>query len=183
MRSRKLLALAAGLVLGLLMAATPAVADRDTVWLHVNVNGLDDMDGTVKITLPLSLVEVAIDSADTSHIFRDLKRDKGVDLAKLWKQLKTADMDEFITIDSNDAKVKVFKEAGVFRVSVSEFEGESKSIEVRIPFTIMDYLFDPKREGFKLSDMVADLRNELPLVIVEASDPGGERVKVWIDNN
>lgn len=181
MRSRKLMAITAGLVLGVLASGSPASADAPNVWLHVDVSGLDDHEGKVKITLPLSLVEVAIDSADTSEIFRDLKRDKGVDLAKLWKQLKNADMDEFVTIDSDKAKVKVYKEAGVFRVSMSDIDGEVSQMEVRIPFSVMDYLFDSKREGFRLSDMVADLRNDLPLVLVEAHDGSAERVKVWLD--
>jgi len=181
MRSRKLTAITAGLILGVLAAAPPALADVENVWLHVDVNGLDHHEGTVKITLPLSLVEVAIDSADTSGILKDLKRDKGVDLAKLWKQLKNADLDEFVTIDSDDAKIKVFKEAGVFRVSMSDLDDEVDQMEIRIPFSVMDYLFDSKREGFKLSDMVSDLRNDLPLVLVEARKGSDERVKVWID--
>ena len=183
MRSRMSTAITAALVLGVLQATAPAASEEPTVWLHVEVNEAEDSNAKVKITLPLSLVEVAIESADTAQILRDLRTDKGMDLAKLWEQLKSAELDEFVTIDSTDAKVKVFKEPGVFRVTASEVDGDETKLEVRIPFSVMDYLFNEDHKGFRLSEMVSGLRAELPLVLVEARDPRGERVKVWLAEN
>jgi hypothetical protein len=142
MRSFKLIAGAAAMALALMVAPTPAVAGDSTIWLHVQVNEGDTENSKVKITLPLSLIEVVIDSADTVDIMKELHGEHGVDIAKLWQQLKTADMDEFVTIESDEADVKVFKEAGTFRVSVkADEDGDEKNVEVRIPFTLLFFFY------------------------------------------
>jgi len=59
--------------------------------------------------------------------------------------------------------------------------GESEpNVEVRIPFTVMDYLFEQDRKEFKFSDLVESLRGHLPMTIVEARNDG-ESVKVWLE--
>jgi hypothetical protein len=179
MRSRKIAMLAAALVLAALAAAGGySRADEPVVWLRVDVS--EGGHERVKVTLPLSLIEVVIESVDPSRIMTELKSEKGIDLAKLWRQVRNMDLDEFITIDSDEAKVKVFKDREVFRVTIQEEGQEKPNVEVRVPFPIMDYLLEDRRGDFKLSELVDGLRGHLPLVLVEASHDEG-RVRVWLE--
>jgi len=161
--------------------ATPAAASDDsTIMLRVEVNGTGAENAKVKVSLPLSLIEVVVESVDTSHVMRDLKTEKGIDIKKLWRDLKNANVDEFITVEKDSEKVKVYKERDTFRVSIQEDGNDSPNIEVRIPFSIMDYLTESHDDGFKLSEMVAGLKTQFPLTIVEARHDG-QNVKVWLE--
>jgi hypothetical protein len=173
--------LAATAILALAPLATPAVASDDpAVMLRVEVNGTGTDNAKVKVSLPLSLIEVVVESVDTSHVMRDLKTEKGIDLKKLWHDLKNANVDEFITVEKDNEKVKVYKERDVFRVTIQEEGNDSPNIEVRIPFSIMDYLTENHDDGIKLSEMVAGLKAQFPLTIVEAHHDG-QNVKVWLE--
>ena len=164
-----------------LAAAAPARAEEPTVWLHVEVVGTGHDVPNVKVTLPISLVEVVLESVDTHHGFlTHVGKDGEINLAKIWKQVRNLELDEFVTIDSEEGKVKVFKDSRYFRVTVQEPEYEQPNMQVKIPLALMDYLFDEQREGFKFSEMLASLRGSLPLTIIEATHEEGQ-VKVWLD--
>jgi len=161
-------------------AVSPLFAEEPTIWLRVEVNKTGEDHAKIKVTLPLSLIEVAIESVDPSRVFHDIKSEKGIDLAKMWKQVRNLDVDEFITVDSDEAKVKVYKDSEFFRITVQEENYEKPNVEVRIPFTVMDYLFEEHKEGFKFSDLVRSLKGQLPLTLIEATHDEGT-VKVWIE--
>jgi hypothetical protein len=155
-------------------------AKESAIWLHVQVSETGSTTPKVTINMPLSLIEVVIESADAGDILKEIKSEKGIDLAKLWRQLRDADMDEFVTIDAEEAKVKVYKDRRNFRLTVEDLEHGEGNVEVRIPFEVMDYLFEEEHEDFKLSDLVGALRGDLPLVLVEANHDG-DMVKVWLE--
>jgi len=148
--------------------------------LRVDVNGNGADAPKVRVSLPISLIEVVVESVDTSHVMRDLKTDKGIDIKKLWRELKNANVDEFVTVEKESEKVKVYKERDTFRVSIQEEGNDSPNIEIRIPFSIMDYLTESHDDGFKLSEMIAGLKTQLPLTIVEAHHDG-QNVRVWLE--
>lgn len=173
-------ALAGAAILILAPLAAPLLADEPVVMLRVDVNGTDKDTPKIRVTVPLSLIEVVIESVDTSEVMHSLKTEKGIDIKKLWRELKNADVDEFVTVEKGDKKVKVYKERDTFRVSVQEESYDSPNIELRIPFTVMDYLTEEHKEGFKLSEMIEGLRAQLPLTIIEAHHDG-DNVKVWLE--
>jgi len=162
------------------VAVSAAAADDHVVMLRVDVNGTDKDTHRVKISVPLSLLEVVVESVDTTQVMRDLKSDKGIDIKKLWRELRKADVDEFVSIDKDDAKIKVYKDRDLFRITVQEENFTTPNIEIRIPFSVMDYLTDDHDDGFKLSEMIAGIHTQLPLTIIEAQHDG-ENVKVWLE--
>lgn len=174
----------AGLTALALIALTgwqAAVAEAPTIWLNVEVNGADAAVPKVKINMPISLIEVVINSIDTTEVMQHLKTEKGIDLTVLWQNLRDADVDEFVSIDSEDAQVKVFKEGQNLRVTVKEAGFDEPNVQVRVPFTVMDFLIEGATQNeFRLSQLVEQLRGNLPLVLLEANHDE-ENVKIWIE--
>lgn len=169
------------IALMVLLGAPALRAEEPTIWLNVEVNDATTGGPKVKVYLPLSLIEVVIDSLDTTEVLTHLKADKGIDLADLWRNLRDSDVDEFVRIDTDDEKVKVFKEGQTLRVTVQEAGYEEPNVQIRVPFSIMDFLVEETGRGeFRFSEFVAQLRGSLPLVLVEASHHD-ERVKVWVE--
>ena len=83
-----------------------------------------------------------------------------------------------MTVEEDDEKVRVWKEAGYLMVSVVEHDGEN--VEVRVPARVVDALLSG--EGNEL-DLVAALEalvdeGEGQLVTVTGDD---ENVRVWVD--
>jgi hypothetical protein len=174
-------ALAAAAVLALAPLASPAAASDDpVVMLRVDVNWKGDHADKVKVSVPLSLIEVVVDSVDTTDIMRDLKTDKGIDIRKLWRELKNADVNEFVTIEKDNEKVKVYKDKDTFRVTVQEEDYDTPNVEIRIPFSVMDYMTQDHKDGFKLSEMLSGLKSQLPLTIVDARHDD-KTIKVWLE--
>lgn len=161
-------------------ASAAARAAEPMVMLRVDVSEAGGDHPKVKVTVPLSLIEVVIDAVDPSMVMKEIKTEKGLDLAKLWRQLRSADVDEFISIDHDGDKVKVYKDRTNFRVTIQESGYDEPNIEVRLPFAVMDYLLDERREEYKLSELVEALRASLPLTLVEARHDG-DSVKVWLE--
>ncbi len=180
MRKRMLSVAAVAVAFALLGGTVPAVAAEPTIWLHVEVNDEGGVGPRVKVHLPLSLIEVVIDSLDTGEVMREIRIEKGIDLGRLWRELRSADLDEFVTMEVDGARVKVFKDRQSLRMTVQERGYAEPNIRVRIPFAVMDILTEAEKGEFRLSELVRAVRGELPLVLVEADRDEGS-VRVWID--
>lgn len=181
MRAARITAgLAAG-ALVVLLAAQPAAAVEPAIWLNVEVrDGMSDSP-KVRINIPVSMMEVMVSSLDTAGIFEDLNSDHGIDLAELWRNLRDAETDEFVRVDTEEAKIQVFKEMDTLRVVMQETGYDEPNVQVRLPFAVMDYVVEGKEMGeFRLSELMDRLRGHLPLVIVEAVHQD-ESVRVWLE--
>lgn len=180
MRKKMLSVATVALAIALLGGTVPAAAAERTLWLHVEVSEGQDLSPRVKVHLPISLIEVVIDSLDTGEIMREIRIDEGIDIGRLWRELRSADLDEFITIEVDEARVKVYKDRHSLRLTVHEDGYDEPNVRMQIPFAVMDYLVDSEDEEFRLSELVRAVRGELPLVLVEAERDEGS-VRVWID--
>lgn len=164
-----------------LLAAQPAAASGPAVWLNIEVIEKMADSPKVRINVPLSMMEVMVDSLDAAGMFSDLHSDHGVNMAELWRNLRDADTDEFVRIDSEEAQVQVFKEMDLLRVVVKERGFDEPNIQLSLPFAVMDYLVEGAEMGeFRLSEMVERLRGHLPLVVVDAFKDG-ESVRIWLE--
>lgn len=180
MTSRNLRMMAPALALVAMAATASAGAEEPAIWLRVEINQAAHDHAKISMTVPLSLIEVVIENVDPSRVMTEIKTEKGIDLAKMWKQIRNMDLDEFITVDTDDAKVRVYKDTKFFRVTVQESEYDSPNVEMKVPFPIMDYLLQPHKEGFKFSELVESVRGSLPMTLLEATHDEG-MVKVWIE--
>ena len=174
----------AGLALaGALLAgwwAQPIQAASDSViWMRIEANHMDDR-GHVKVNLPLSLIEVVIDSIDKRDFMAELEEDHpSLNIPKMWREIRKMDVDEFITVESDKENIKVFKDRDYFRINVTESGYAEPNIDVKLPLELMDYIFEGRKE-FDFQELVGRLRGHLPLTVVTAKHEGAD-VKIWLE--
>ena len=165
----------------LLAAQVPAAAaDGTALWLRVDVTHSGEEAGRIKINVPLSLMEVVIESADGEKLFHPLDvADGHIDIAKMWQSIRDMASEEILTIEAEDEIVKVWKDREYFRVDVKDAD-EGATVEVKIPIGLMDYLFNSERTGFDFQALVSTLRGYAPLQLVKVVS-NDENVAVWIE--
>lgn len=162
-----------------LLATPPAAAADGALWLRVDVIKAGEEAGRVKINVPLSLMEVVIESADGS-MFSPMDVAKGhVDIAKMWQSIRDMASEEIMTIEAEDEIIKVWKDREYFRVDVNDAD-EGANVEVKIPIGLMDYLFTKEHTKFDFQELVGTLRGYAPLQLVKVVS-NDENVSVWIE--
>ena len=161
-------------------AAALSAADND-LWLHVKVE--EDDDTKVTVNLPMSVVGKALPMLPEEHFAAKQMHIDHMDMSiaemrELWREVQNTPDVTFVTVEEDDEKVRVWKEAGYLMVSVVEHDGEN--VEVRVPARVVDALLSG--DGNEL-DLVAALEalvdeGEGQLVTVTGDD---ENVRVWVD--
>ena len=178
--------LSACLLGGLLLAGSPtasavAAEDGPVVWMKVEVNQENAENAHVKVNIPLSMIEVFVDSVDKRQFLGHFESSHpGLDLANVWRQVRDAPMDDFVTIETDEENVRVWKDSEYFRVDVQEPGYPEPNIRIKLPLAVMDYLFDPEQSTLSFQEMVQSLRGSLPLTLLEANKEG-ESVRIWLE--
>jgi hypothetical protein len=162
------------------IASAASSSRQDVVWLHVEVKDEGGDHTKVKVNLPLSLIEVVVDSIDKREFMSRLEeKAPSLDIPRLWHEIRKAELGEFVTVESDKEHIKVWKDRDAFRISVKE-EGETEpNMMVRIPLEIMDFVFDSKGKSFSFQELVESLRGHLPLTLVEGRHKD-ESVRIWL---
>lgn len=73
-------------------------------WLKVQIQGSDSPRAQLKLTLPLALIELILDSSDSRH-FRVDEGDCEIDLKAVWTALKKAGPRALVEIEGDDGSV------------------------------------------------------------------------------
>jgi len=175
------------LALGLGMAAVagPAAIAKpssggDVIWLKVEVHDSGSGRANVKVNVPLSLIEVVIDSIDKREFMANLQDEHHLDLQKLWREVRNMNGSDFVTVETDEENVRVWKDYDFFRIDVDKIDGKEGRVEVKLPLAIMDYLFESKRRNFDFAELVDQLRGHLPLTLVQMRDED-HSVKIWME--
>ena len=180
--ARRLAVLAMALPL-LAMAAAPALAsDKEVIWMRVQVFDQGGEHAKVKVNLPISLIEVVIDSIDKREFLSEIQEGHpSLDIQKLWRQIRKMEGGDFVTIESDKENVRVWKDKEFFRINVKEEGFDEPNIEIKLPLSVMDYVFDSSSDkGFSFQEMIEQLRGHLPLTLVQVKH-GEESVKIWLE--
>ena len=94
------------------LALAPALAQSGGRWLHVRVVDSGEKAASVKVNLPVSVLETMAQAIEDDH-FRDGKIELGHDgidaaqLQEMWKAIRSSQDMEFVTVESDDATVNV----------------------------------------------------------------------------
>jgi len=181
---RVALALALAMPL-MVLAASPARASAshdDLVWLRLEAQGLDHDDARVMIKVPLSLIEVVIDSVDKKGFLNEIEREHpSLDIAKMWRKIRKLDLEEFMTIETEKESVRVWKDLDFFRVNITEMDHDEAKVKLQIPLELMDYVFEANDSGrFDFHEMLDQIRHHLPLTLVQV-DERDKSVRVWLE--
>ena len=180
MRLRTRLAFAA---LAFTLAAFPAAA-RDR-WLHVKIEQTKDEPQTVRVNLPLALIESAIpllesEQFDGSKIkIGDESWDKAR-LKTLWDEVKRAEGGEYVTVESGSESVRVAKIGDLLTIKVRDSRRGEGKVDVKIPLAVVDALLSGSGDQLNIVAAVRALgsRGDGQLVAI---DDDSSVVRVWID--
>lgn len=175
---RKMLAAVAAMAL--VVPATAAHA-QEANWIHVRV---DEADGAkVRVNLPATMVDVALDIAEDEGLEEELDLDSEdvsiAELLRLWSELKNAGDAEFVNVQDGDEHVRVFRKGD--RVYVNVDEGETEKVRVQMSAEVADALLDSEGERLNVRAAVQRLAEigDQELVSVQDTDA---TVRVWVDN-
>src|SRR5258708_817686 len=176
--------------------STPSSSSASERWLHVRVTSSEDKTETVRVNVPLEMAEKVLPAINKDRLhngkvkFNDHDFE-GVDLKVLLDAVRSSKDGEYVTVQSNDADVRVAKQNGYMYVHVTEKEShgsdkhakssEKSKVEVKVPMKVVDALFSAGKDEL---DIVAALRalsahGDAELVSVKSDD---NTVRVWLDS-
>jgi len=167
----------------LAMTGSPvSAADKNVIWLHVEVNDQAGEHQKVKVNVPLSLIDIVVDSIDKREFMSNLEEGHpSLDIPKLWREVRKMNGSDFVTVESEKEHVRVWKDNEFFRINVQEEGYSEPNIEVKLPLAIMDYVFESRTKDLNFEDLVDQLRGHLPLTLVTLKHEEN-RVKIWLED-
>ena len=158
-----------------------------TPWIHIQVIEEGADAEKVNINLPLSLIQVALDVAPKDALSQAQVQleQHGLsvgDLRRLWNELRDAGQEEFVTVESNEERVRVLRRGDDIVVDVEEAtpEGkEGKTVHIEVPVSVVDALLSGEGEELNLEQMVARLQDQRGEIV--RVNEGESQIRIWID--
>ena len=170
------------------LALRPALAQTGARWLHVRVVDGGDKAESVKVNVPVSVLETMAEVINDEHV-KDGRIHLGGDgldadqLRKMWQAVRSSQDMEFVTIQSDDATVKVAK-SGRYLLAKVDGTGHgdgAEKIEVKVPLDVLDALLDAPDGQLNLKAALQALAAHDDGALVQVHD-GTSDVRVWIDS-
>jgi signal peptidase I len=110
---------------------------------------------------------------------REMPIDMGA-VRRLWRAIGDIGDAEFITVDSEDATVRVSRAGDWLLVNVEECGDDGgETVDIRVPVAVLDALFSGDGDTLDIGaavERLADLRGDI--IQVRGDD---HQVRVWID--
>jgi hypothetical protein len=169
-------------------------------WLHVSVNSTDANGETVRVNVPLALVEKVLPAINKDKLHsgkirvHELQVNE-VDLRAVFEAVRDTKDGEFVTVQSRKNNVRVAKEAGYLVVKVREMKEARKTetadekpvapfeerVDVRVPMSVVDALLSGAKDELDLLAAVRALSAHGDTILVTVEDRKNT-VKVWVDS-
>lgn len=172
------------LTLTLIFGAVTAAAADSGKWLHIKVDG----DDQVMVNLPLSLISAAM-TAIPQEIRAEAHNEMNIafdevdldwaQLMELWQSIRDAPEATFVTVESDGQTIEVRKE-GDFLLVDTDGDGNDAEVNVRFPLAVVDALLSGPEGTLDLEAAINALAEEADGHIVSVRD-GEDTVKIWID--
>jgi hypothetical protein len=173
---------------GVLALAVPALAGEAS-WIHVKVDEVGAKAETVRVNLPLSVIETAAplvseQIAKNGKIAFDKEGKQGLDKAQLqsfWNAIKNAPDAEFVTVESDKEHVRVAKSNGQLIIKVREDKAKADNVTVEIPLAVADALLSGPTDQLDFVAAINALKRsgQSQLITVDDKD---SKVRIWIDD-
>ncbi len=192
MKTHRILALLAGLVMLAAALAAPVSAQAQTEkWLHIRVNEGEDGE-TVRVNLPLALAEAILPSIKVKHFEGGKVRleehmrahIEDVDIRAILEAVKSAQDGEFVTVQSKKDNVRVAKKAGYLLVEVREMDKdgeEHEKVDVKMPMTVVEALLSGGKDELDILAAIRALAQHGDTELVTVQDKK-TTVRVWVDS-
>lgn len=173
--------LALALLIGSL--SSPLVAQKKDPWFHVEVKENKTEPEYVKVNLPMSMVDVAL------NVMQDKKFNKGhfklptdevsiADMRKIWSELRKAEKAEFVTVEKKNETVRVAKDGNYVTIKVTE--NQKQKVDLKVPVAVVDALLAGSGEELDIKAGLAAMQKQNVGEILTIND-NDTHVRVWID--
>lgn len=169
--------------LALAFGAVPLQAQ--TPWIHIEVDENDTDASHVKVNLPLSVVEIALEAAPEKivddgrirmhHIDEDIDVD---DLRRMWSELRSAPDSELVSVQKKEETVSIRRQGDQILIDVDDRE-DRDTAHIQVPVSVVDALFSGEGQELNLKEAISQLKS-LRGDIVRVDD-GETKVRIWID--
>jgi len=178
--------------------ATAALAVAAERWVHVKVVEANEDGERVRINIPLSLAEkvlptIKADKLRNGKLKLDDEAFDRVDLRGLLEAVRTAQDNEYVTVESRHENVRVAKSGGFLLVKVRETRDWGKkaakaaesepfeTVDIKIPFTVVNALLSGDKDELDLLAAVRALSEYPDLELVTVNDQSST-VRIWTDS-
>ncbi len=175
------------LLLPLASQAQTAQTSKQERWLHVRVVNAQPKGETVRVNLPLELAEKVLPTIHqeclrNGKVKIDTSKAKDVDLRALFDAIRTTKDGEFVTVQSDDADVRVAKQTGFLLVYVHD-KGHAKSdqVEIRVPMKVAEALLSAGNDELDILAAIRALSSQGDTELVSVKN-NEETVRIWLDS-
>jgi len=159
------------------------LAQSSGPWLHLEVKENKTEPVLVKVNLPVSLVDVALDVVREEGLrhgkFKLEHTEITVaDMKEIWNELKKAGNAEFLTVERRHETVRISREGEFVLVKVTE--NQEPKVDLKIPVSVVDALLEGPGDELNLKAAVAAMQQKQvgDILTVNANNT---RVRLWID--
>ena len=173
------------LALALLVASLSSslAAQKKDPWFHVEVKENKAEPEYVKVNLPMSMVDVAL------NVIKDKKFDNGhfklptdevsvADMRKIWSELKKAGNAEFVTVQQKNETVRVAKEGNYILVKITE--SKKPKVDLKVPVGVVDALLAGSGDELDIKGALMAMQKQNAGEILTVND-NETQVRIWID--
>jgi len=172
-----------GFLFGALMLSGVMLQAQSKEWLHIHVND-PVKEETVRINVPFAMMETLLpmvqeNSVHNGKIHFDDKNISKAELKKLWSSIKQEGDTDYMTIEKPGEKVTVSMQGKYFVVQTNE--NSNKSVDIKIPASVMDAMLAGDGDELDLVAAVKALKESGTKEIISVKDHQST-VRVWIDS-
>lgn len=169
-------------------------------WLHVSVISKEANGETVRVNVPLALVEKVLPAISKDKLKSGKVRVRefemnGVDIRAILEAVQNTRDGEFVTVESRKQNVRVAKEAGYLIVKVREMKEPRKEVkpeekpaapveervDIRVPMSVVEALLSGAKDELDLVAAIRALSAHGDTILVTVEDRENT-VKVWVDS-
>lgn len=177
--------LMATVMLATLASAQSAPPDR---WLHVRVVDTGAGGESVRVNLPLALVEKVLPAIKAHRLAHGkVKLNEfslhEMDIRGVLEAVRNTRDGEFVTVQGKRQDVRVAKQAGYLLVEVRERRDgqEREKVDIKLPFTVVEALLSGGQDELDVAAAVRALAAHGDAELVRVQDRHNT-VRIWVDS-
>jgi hypothetical protein len=163
-------------------AISTGAAAADDRWIHVRVDDNEGGRARVDIQVPIGMVSGLLPvlnhrtaAGNLSFDDCDVKLD---DLRTAWAAVRGAKDGQYVTVNDDDANVRIAKRGNLVLVNVDERDGGAR-VRVKLPLPLVDAALS-RGDRIDLGAVVEALQAAPSGDLVTVED-GDTNVRIWID--
>ncbi|MEW5977788.1 MAG: hypothetical protein AB1898_18495 [Acidobacteriota bacterium] len=169
----------------LIVPAGLTLSQSKTPWMHLEVKEHGTDPTTVKVNLPLPMVEVALNAVKDKDLQRGRikipSKDISVaDLRRLWEELRKAGNAEFVTVEKKDESVRIAKQDNLVIIKVSGPDKTKPKVDIKVPVAVVDALLDTPGDELNVKGALLAMQKQGTGEILSVNDEKSQ-VRIWID--